>query len=1234
VPEPNAGRMVFNGVDATTGGYLLPPLSAEVIGRLARGQTIDSQQLAELKWRHEKANMPHLGVKAGVDPTRLAEAGWGVIFPFNSPPFIRDALKPLLDHRKAQAGAYYKEFSGPTGLRPDEGKFAFLARNGVGPGPVDPEKVPYYLLIVGGPPTVSFQFQYQLDVQYAVGRLAFESADEYANYARSVVEAETRPLGLERSVVFFAPQNPGDLATSLSSTELVSPLASPTDGIVRKLKPGTPPWKSTTLLGPDATKSTLRRILGGADTPAVLFSASHGVGFPNGDPLQLRRQGALLCQDWPGPDWNQPIPETHYFSQDDVRGDSNLLGLISFFFACYGAGTPHLDDFAHAVFQKTRQTLAPHAFLAGLPQRLLGHPNGGALAVVGHVDRAWGYSFQWENAGRQLQTFEATLKLLLEGCPIGAALDFFNERYAELATTLSSELEDIKFGKQPDDYALAGLWTAHNDSRSYVILGDPAVRVAVPIAGQSPESRQDRFLIAQSTATTSMTSMTTSQNIVSADVRGDPTAVASSPILSVVAATEQRFRERQSSARAPVSYAPGIPRVLQSNPPEQVRKRLMKLGISDAEIDKVLTSGVASFAIIPPRGAALSTARLGLERIIGRNDLIGVEFLTAAVAAARSVARVVIKSGSRIRSYGTGSLVSPRLFLTNHHVLESREAAASSAVEFGFEYAPGGKLQSGRAFALDPDAFFLTDTALDFTLIALKPARELTEFAWLKLNDDDGAVLKDEYVNIIQHPNGQPKQVALRDNQVTDILPSFLHYRADTEPGSSGAPVFNDQWELIGLHHSGVARKNEQGQVMARGGTIWTEDMGDAAIDWIANEGIRVGSLLTFLREAPLPDVQKAARDELLTTVVSPPRAASSPTQTESAGQPQRRESAANASHFPIHIAISLNPEGTPTVSVESPSVDTSTLPTIDVGEAISIDPDYDTRAGYDSSFLGTGSFTVPLPKLPAGVLKNDAAENRQARAGGDRYELPYHHFSVILNSRRRLAFFTAVNIDGRSAKSPQREKDRWYFDPRVDRVAQIGDEFYAKPFDRGHLVRRLDPAWGKSAVVVRAANDDTFHFTNCSPQHARFNEGKNLWAGLEDYLLAKASAEGKRLTVFTGPVFRGDDKPYCGVQIPREFWKVAVYAKAGAGLVAAAFLVSQEDLVKSLTGFVDEEVTAAQVAQTFQVAVKEVEKLTGLDFGEIRNADVLARGGGVSFKPDAPAPRIRLTNQSLIQVI
>jgi hypothetical protein len=220
----------------------------------------------------------------------------------------------------------------------------------------------------------------------------------------------------------------------------------------------------------------LARLLGGEATPAVLLTASHGIGFPNGDPRQLLHQGALLCQDWPGPSASQPIRPEQYFAAADVHEEAHLHGLISIHYASYSAGTPREDDFALQAFQRPAR-IAPRAFVASLPQRLLSHPGGGALAVVGQVGRAWAYSFRSAWIGQRTQGYGDLLTALLDGLPVGHAMESLSAQYASSAAELGFELEALGYGKAPDDVVLSSLWTSANDARNTMILGDPAARL-------------------------------------------------------------------------------------------------------------------------------------------------------------------------------------------------------------------------------------------------------------------------------------------------------------------------------------------------------------------------------------------------------------------------------------------------------------------------------------------------------------------------------------------------------------------------------------------------------------------------------------------------------------------------------------------------------------------------------------------------------------------------------------
>jgi hypothetical protein len=187
-------------------------------------------------------------------------------------------------------------------------------------------------------------------------------------------------------------------------------------------------------------------------------------------------QGALLCQDWPGPlRWRRAIPPAHYLAADDIADSAWLAEMVAFHFACFGAGTPALDDFTHLTRFGLARALASRPFVARLPQRLLRQ---GALAVIGHVERAWSCSFRGgDGVGRQLQTFQSAVQCLLGGYRVGWALEYFGALYAALATELTGEITRESQGQRPDDALLAELWTAHNDARAFVVLGDPAVKI-------------------------------------------------------------------------------------------------------------------------------------------------------------------------------------------------------------------------------------------------------------------------------------------------------------------------------------------------------------------------------------------------------------------------------------------------------------------------------------------------------------------------------------------------------------------------------------------------------------------------------------------------------------------------------------------------------------------------------------------------------------------------------------
>jgi endonuclease G len=628
------------------------------------------------------------------------------------------------------------------------------------------------------------------------------------------------------------------------------------------------------------------------------------------------------------------------------------------------------------------------------------------------------------------------------------------------------------------------------------------------------------------------------------------------------------------------------------------------------------------------------------ERILGENDLVDEFYLERALAAARPVCRVVLRSAAgREVGWATGFLVSPRILLTNWHVFKRAADAENAIAEFEYKFDIRGNPVPSVRFRVRPERLYSSNRELDYALVAVDETAmdggaSLARFGYHRLIATPGKILEGEWITIIQHPGGQRRQFAIRENQLIEKKDQFLWYKSDTAPGSSGAPAFNDSFQVVALHHSGKA-KQENGLYVLRDGrrVASIDDVDDSDVVWEKNEGLRISVLCADMDrrlDASDPYVQElktamaSEEGHVMARVIG-----GSPTEkitgTDAAGAAAVERNGAGIT-IPLQLHVSLSYGAPPS----APAAASTNGDGADVGLekvlAPPVDTDYTNRTGYDPDFL---DHEVPLPEVPelSVVSKLD---------DGD-HVIPYEHFSLVMHKARRLAIYTASNVDGRDAKRQpepglytrkalfglknKNDREGWITDPRIPRGHQLPEVFFDKDggaFDKGHLVRREDVCWGGSRDQVVKANADSYHMTNCSPQIAAYNQSSKdgLWGQLEDEVLAQVKA-GQKFTVIAGPVLDAEDKIFEGrdfvgparIQIPSRFWKVVVAEKDGE-LQAFAFVLEQSLKQVPLE---DEEFQITEEWEPFLVSIEDLEDALGIvRFPQaLKDADQFGTGGG-----------------------
>ena len=619
------------------------------------------------------------------------------------------------------------------------------------------------------------------------------------------------------------------------------------------------------------------------------------------------------------------------------------------------------------------------------------------------------------------------------------------------------------------------------------------------------------------------------------------------------------------------------------------------------------------------------------ERAIGKNDSVYSNFVELILSAKRKVGRIAIKQGANNIGFATGFMVAENIMLTNWHVFQTKEDVADSEIQFNYELNILGDPADFVSFKFRNDIFYYSNKDLDYCFVAVNPLdlsgkTAIKDMGYIFLDPSLGKLGSEdeEALNIIHHPDGDYKQLSIRENLFVKITPISIWYKTDTAPGSSGSPVFNDQWQAVALHHMGVGRKNDEGEYIDKDGNVIPNINGriDASkIVWDANEGIRISVILndvfTSHPENPvLKSMQiKPANEGVSTEALYTPQITKPLNNLNM--EPNNSVNTVSIS-FPaslvekngsINININQGVFDTAVKSNTGKNVFTSAtmlVPDADEVKKLEGATDFSGCKGYQSGFLAN-SLNIALPQPKSEIRKFIAKVSNT-----DSLVLKYYNYSTIFHSVRMMPIISGINVDGDLGKRLDKatRKDIWLRDSRLSYDIQLSDSYYSgSHFDRGHMSRREDADWGATPEEAKRNADLTCMYTNACPQVPKINQSskKGLWGILEKVVLESGAEAEKRdiakISVFNGPIFKDDDPVFRGIQVPMDFYKIVLWLTDTGKLKATAFKLSQQKSVSNID-FEELDIDQNTEFKEYQCSIASLEESTKIDFSGILSYD------------------------------